>query len=207
MEEKISVTFKAGTEFKAPWVVLKAESIEVMAEDLTKVAALFSDVGFLAKAFEEAFKSAPATAGELIKQKLGATQMTMEPPTNAGPESVATPAAPWNQPQAPVQEPWATGAPTGYVPPAPAGWAPPIVEPDRWLIEVPRELMDAWSGPKGPDGKAVKGGGFRGELQASPPNGPGLKVDWDKDAKRNWIPRNTDPSILEYIRSRGYGLK
>lgn len=121
MEEKISVTLKAGTGFDVPWIVLKAASITELAQDLAEVQALFADVSYLAKAFEEAFKSAPASAAELVSNVLGGTQLTMEPPTPEYSAPAATPVAvapaPWDVPAPAVAPmPWETGAP--IAPPA-----------------------------------------------------------------------------------------
>lgn len=128
MEEKISVTFKAGTGFDVPWIVLKATSIEEMATDLAEVSALFADVSFLGKVFMEAFKSAPSTPDALVKQRLGATQISLEPPTNT--EPLPTAALPWDEPQAAAKMPWEEDAPAGTAP----GNAPPNLPV---LIQLP----------------------------------------------------------------------
>ena len=131
MEEKISITFKAGTGYEVPWIVLKSASIEEMADDLTKVAALFADAAFLGKAFIEAFKGAPSTPGELVEQRLGGTVVNIAPPSDTPPGlgdifKDAPPAqapAPWDQPTTAAPMPWDV-APAGV----PAARPPVLIE-------------------------------------------------------------------------------
>lgn len=195
MEEKISVTFKAGTGYDVPWVVLKAASIQEMQQDLAEVQSLFADVSYLAKSFDEAFKSAPKSARELVQNVLGGQHVNTEPvqPETAAPPAPAPSGNPWDSaPAAPAGNPWDNATP--------GGWTPPVR--DFFLIDVPRDKSELWGGPKGPDGKAVKGGGLRGKLQAG-----GIKIDWNAEEKRNTIPKNADPAALDYIRSQGIELK
>lgn len=122
MEEKISVTIKAGTGFDVPWIVLKAASLEEMAVDVRQAQELLQEVSYLAKQFEEVYKSTPANAGEMVKLHLGATQVSMEPTTSEPvglgdifkDTAQAAPAMPWDQPQAAPVMPWDQGpsAPT-----------------------------------------------------------------------------------------------
>lgn len=115
MEEKVSVTIKAGTGFDVPWIVLKAASLDEMAADVRQAQELLQEVSYLAKQFEEVYKSTPANAGELVKLHLGATQVSMEPigtgPLPTANPVQAAPAMPWDQPQEAVKMPWELGAP------------------------------------------------------------------------------------------------
>lgn len=153
MEEKISVTLKAGTGYDVPWFVLRAATFEELAEDLAKVQALFGDISYLAKAFEEAFKSAPATAGALVQSVLGGTQVSMEPNSPA-PQYAPSPAAepaPWDIPAPAVAPmPWESGAPIG--PPVVAGVSLPLV----MLPFVKKEV--------GPDGKPLAGSTYAKQM-------------------------------------------
>lgn len=120
MEEKISVTIKAGTGFDVPWIVLKAASLEDMANDVRQAQELLQEVSYLAKQFEEVYKSTPANAGELVKQVLGATQVSIEPVSAPPiPQPAAAAPAPWDVPAPAVAPmPWETGVPVA--PPAPS---------------------------------------------------------------------------------------
>lgn len=133
--------------------------------------------------------STQEAAGALIKSELGGTVVSYAPPA---PAPVPT-GNPWDSaPAAPTGNPWDNASP--------GGWTPPVR--DFFLIDVPRDRSELWGGPKGPDGKAVKGGGLRGKLQAG-----GIKIDWNAEEKRNTIPKNADPAALDYIRSQGIELK
>lgn len=201
MTTEIVVTLKAGTGYDAPWIVFHADGTVQMEAFLENAAALGERAAYAAKLFSHAWDTTPSSYTELLKKELGATVISVEPGTPVAPvvPTFSEPAnadAPWNRP-APAAAPWSPPAPAG------GGWTPPApAESNVYLIEVPRDKMDAWSGPKGPDGKAVKGGGIRGQLQAG-----GIKIDWDATAKRNTVPKDADPGALDYIRSLGIELK
>lgn len=154
-------------------------------------------------------------AERLLKDELGAMRVQESAPVPAtGPGFAPATPAPWETPQASQPGPWDAQGVQATAPADPfANMAPPVPssgpapfgatpERDHFFVEVPRHLMDDWSGPKGPDGKAVKGGGIRGSLQNT-----GVKIGWDGAAKRNTIPKNTTQNILDSLRQRGYDLR
>lgn len=148
-------------------------------------------------------------AHDLVVGELGGKVMSVEPVGSEAPTNVA----PWNNPPQ-VDQPWMPKVDA----PAPGGWTPPAAAPaaDVWIIDVPRDKAEVWAGPKGPDGKAVQGGGMRGWLNAQLKERgydvfskvPGEKpIDWDGTAKRNTIKKSVPEDLLAVIRSQGIELK
>lgn len=183
-------------EFRIPgeafsYVHLKASG---EAGDLTAAMYLLRELALEGKGTLDVVSAAPGNltdkaAHELVTGQLGGTVVSVEP---VGTE----PTAPWNNPPKEASAPWMPQVTA----PAPGGWTPPAR--DYYLIEVPREKSELWAGPKGPDGKAVKGGGLRGQLQSG-----GIKIDWNGEEKRNTISKSADAAALDYIRSQGIELK
>lgn len=131
-------------------------------------------------------------AHDVVVRELGGQVVSVEPVGSEAPASVA----PWNLPQPAADQPWMPKVDA----PAPGGWTPPAR--DYYLIDVPRDKSELWAGPKGPDGKAVKGGGLRGQLQQG-----GIKIDWNGEEKRNTVSKDAPVDALNYIRSQGIELK
>ncbi len=152
-------------------------------------------------------------AHDLVTQGLGATVQSVEPAN-------AAPAPPWlAQVSAPATFIPPVTAPTQqqFVPPTQGFTPPQAAAPaaDVWIIDVPKDRSELWAGPKGPDGKAVAGGGLRGWLNEQLKQRgydvyskvPGLKpIDWDGAAKRNTIKKSVPEDLLAAIRQNGITL-
>jgi hypothetical protein len=187
---EVVVTVKAGTGYDVPWLVLHGESVAEAHGLVAEARGLLADVVLLGQEFAELQKADLARAAhDLVTGQLGGSVVSVEP---VGTE----PTAPWNNPPKEASAPWMPQVTA----PAPGGWTPPAR--DYYLIEVPRDKSELWAGPKGPDGKAIKGGGLRGQLQSG-----GIKIDWNGEEKRNTISKSADAAALDYIRSQGIELK
>lgn len=135
-----------------------------------------------------------AQAERLLREELGAVRINED-------------GSPWDQPSAPVNQPWGEtsqtptndpfaspgGDPFGAAPsPAPAA-TDPFAAParDYFFIEVPRDKIDAWK-----------------ELRTQLQNNLGKGViGWDGEAKRNTIKKSTAQNVLDGLKQRGYDLR